>query len=832
MSVLTDLLQDLRFGGRALRRSPGFFALVVLSLGLGIGANAAMFGLADALFLRALPVRDPGALVFLTDPASDGVMDGLPQDRIELFSQRLYQRVRTSEQASRFDGIAAQDSSARRAFVGVGGPADDSAGDRAISRPVSANFFKVLGVPAFLGRTFGPEDERGAEPHPVVVLSHGYWQRHFGGDRNLLGARLHIGRQTFTVVGIAAPGFAGLEVGVPTDLWIPIADGPQPVLEFRQENRWLRVVGRLKPGVTPAAAQAGLDVVLQQYLAEDASLASDRPTRQRMHILLDPAATGASPLRESFRQPVLALMAGVAVLLLIVGLNVSHLLLARAIHRQREVQIRTALGASRARLIRQLLAEGLLLALLGGAAGVLFARWLSDALLALSAVPPTALPVRIDGRVLSFVALLVVAIALAMGLAPAWQTSHATVQPALRATAPAVTGRGRLGRILLSSQVAFSLVLLVGAALLAGSLGRLRAADKGFDEEGVLLVTLSGDLAELTPAQATSVDREILRRVTALPQVRSASLSALAPLGGGRITEAIVPAGATRGTLVRLTAVTPGYFETLGMKLVSGRTFTGADDAAAPRAAVVNEALARALFPDGQALGATFRFDPLLSPSQRPDSLRLVGVVRDARNTEMREPAEPMAYLAAAQGPPELLTNLQVRTATDPARLAETVAQVVRAAHPDLRVVNVRTMRTLVERLLVQERLLATLSVGFGLAALFLMSIGLFGVISQWAAQRTREIGVRIALGASRAGVRWMVLRQAFRMILAGVIVGAPAAVATTRLLRGLLYGLQPLDPRPLLLAALVLLAVAALAAYLPARRASRVDPMQALRAE
>jgi predicted permease len=320
--------------------------------------------------------------------------------------------------------------------------------------------------------------------------------------------------------------------------------------------------------------------------------------------------------------------------------------------------------------------------------------------------------------------------------------------------------------------------------------------------------------------------------VTALPRVRSASLSRLAPLGAGRITEAIVPAGASAGTLVRLDMVSPGYFETMGMKLVAGRTIDGRDDAGSPKVAVVNEALARALYAGGQAVGSSFRFDPLLSPSQEPATIRVVGVVRDARNAEIRLPAEPMAYLAAGQRGPGLLTNLQVSTAVDPARVAEQVRQVVHQANPGLRVVGMRTMRSQIERLLVQERLLATLSAAFGLAALFLMSIGLYGVVSQWAGQRTREIGVRIALGASHGGVRWLVLRQAFSLVLAGAAVGAPAALVTARLLRSLLFGLHPLDPRPLLLAALVLFAVTAAAAYLPARRASRVDPMQVLRSE
>ena len=835
MSLLGDLIQDLRYGARALRRTPAFTALVVLSLALGIGANASMFSVADALFLRALPVRDPGALVFLSDPTAGGVMDGLPRGRLDIFPQRLHERVRDEDRGQSFDGIAAQDSSGSRAFVQAGGPADERTDDRALGRAVTGNFFDVLGVPAVRGRTFLPADAGTTEGPSAIVLSHAYWQRRFGGDLTLVGARLTIERKSMTVVGIAAPGFVGLDVGIATDFWVPMSARPQPVMEFRREERWLRVFGRLKAGVSSASAEAGVNLTLQRYLAEDPSLAGDRPARQAIRVQLDPAATGASSLRQSYRDPLLALLAGVALLLLIVCLNISHLLLARAIHRQREMNIRIALGASRSRLVRQLLAEGLLLALLGGAAGALVTRWLGDALLALASgsTSPFQLELGLDGRVLAFILLLVLGIAVAMGLVPAWQAARTTVQPALRASASAVTVAGSrrlVSRILLSSQVAFSLVLLVGAALLAGSLGRLRSADKGFNEDSVLLVTTSGALTLLTEQQTLAVNDEILRRVTALPQVRSASLARLAPLGGARISEVIVAAG--RSTPVRLTMVTPGYFETLGMKLAAGRSFARTDDAGAPKVAVVNEAMARLVIPGGRAVGERFRFDPLLSPSQKPDTLQIVGVVKDARNAGMREPVEPMAYLVAGQRGPSLLNSLQVRTAGDPMAASDRVRRAVREAHPDLRITGVRTVRTQVERLLVQERLLATLSAAFGLAALFLMSIGLYGVVSQWAGQRTREIGLRIALGATGGGVRWMVLRQALLLVLAGVAIGAPVALAAARLLRGLLFGLSPLHPAPLAVATAVLFLVASAAAYLPARRASRLDPMLALRAE
>ncbi len=833
--MLRDLIQDLRYGWRGLRRRPGAAAIVVLSLALGIGASGALFSLANALFLAPLPVVDPGRLVLLSHPGVSGRSDGIPRGRLELFSPRLYQRVRGEGQGRFFSGLAAQDSGSTGAFVEGPGPRDGGGDARATGRTVSDNYFSVLGVPAHRGRTFLPEDSRALEPASVMVISHDYWQRRFGGAPAVVGARVTVNGRPVTVVGIAAPAFSGLNVGQPTDFWLPLELPAGPAREFRRDDRWLLVLGRLAPGVAAPAAEADANLALQRYLADDPVLAADPSARQGVKIELDPAGQGVSPLRESFRDPLLVLLAGVGVLLLIVCLNVSHLLLARAIDRQREMNIRAALGASRWRLVRQLLVEAILLSGLGAAGGLLLTGWLADGLLLLAGVGgPLALEVGLDRAVLTFVTALAATTGVAIGLAPAWQVARASLQPALRATAQTVTlggARRLVSRVLLVSQVALSLVLLFAAGLLAGSLGQLRRADKGIDEQRVLLMGVNRSLlADLREEQAPALTRAILDRVEQVPGVRSASLSAMSPLGNARTTEMILIDGRVGSAPVRLDTVTADYFATLGIRLIRGRAFGAGDAAGGPRIVVVNEALAR-LFPGGAAVGQRLRFDPVSSPSQPPGTVEIVGVVRDARNAGLRAASQPMVYRSAAQHP-GFLGSLAVNTSLDPASLGEPVRRAVLQAHPGLRVVGVRTMRAQVDRLLVQERLLAVLSTGFGLAALFLMSLGLFGILSQWAGQRTREIGVRVALGATRGSVRWLVLRQALALVLAGVALGLPAAWGASRLLRGLLFGLSPTDPARLAVAALLMFGVALAAGYLPARRASRVDPMRALRSE
>jgi predicted permease len=832
--MVRDLIQDLRYGLCSLRRSSGFTAMVVLSLAVGIGANAAVFSLINFVFLRPLPVRDPGSLVLFSDTARSGDT-GSPYEagKMSLYPGPLYQRLR--ERSQSFVGLAAQQSGYAHALVRRDQPATDTSAEIGFGRAVTANYFGVLDVPMLRGRSFLPEDETTSGANPVVVLSHSFWQRRFGGDPALIGGQVSIKGTRYTVVGVAGTGFVGTRVGVEvTDFWVPMtmygALTGRHTLVSDPKRGWLVLVGRLNPGASIEAAQAEVNVTLRQYLAADSTLVPDQQVQQRVQIALAPGGRGTSPLRRpALSAPLFVVMAAVGLLLLIVCLNVSHLLLTRAIHRQREMSIRTALGATRGRLVRQLLAEGLLLATAGGACAVLATSWMIDGLLAL--VPeglPLALDVRADGRVLGFTGLLASGTAILLGLVPAWQASSLRLQPALQGASQAIAGGSRrlVSRVLLTSQVALSLVLLVGAGLCARTLGNLRALDKGFDQDRVLLVQMNQELAGMTAVEAVPFHEELLRRVNALPGVRSASLSQLELLGGGHSTSVISTEGAS-SLEVDFGKVTTTYFETVGMRVLRGRGFGPGDVEGAPAVAVINRTLERQLF-GGNAVGRRFKDG---RPSSQGRSIEVVGVLEDAKNNGLRDAPLATVYRPVAQVP-TVLGRLQVLAAGDPALLADQVRRAVREVRPDVPVTGVRTMRGQVERVLTGERALATLSSAFGLVALFLVCVGLYGVIGQWAAQRTRELGVRIALGATAAGVRWLVLRQAFVLVGAGLLVGLPAAVAVGRLLRGFLFGLSPMDPATLTGAALLILIVASAAAFLPARRASRLDPMTALRSE
>ena len=564
---------------------------------------------------------------------------------------------------------------------------------------------------------------------------------------------------------------------------------------------------------------------------------AQQPTR----VLLDPGATGLFPLRDQLRAALLVLLAAVGLLLLIVCLNVCHLLLSRTLGRRHELSIRAALGASRARLARQLATEGILLSAVATALGLALAGPLSAGLLGLVAggrwEQPLALGLHLDLRVVAFTGSLALGVALLVGLLPAWQALRRDdLQSSLRATAAAITAGGssrRLAtRLLLVAQVALSMTLLVGAGLLTASLGRLREVSTGYDVAHTLLVEINPQVSGMSLQQAPALYRDLQRRVGALPGVRAASLSRDALLAGGNATWGLTARKTGHSLGMGIELVTTGYFETTGMTLVRGRSFLHTDGPDTPRVAVINQRLARLAFGGEQAaIGARYHLD-----ADPGADIEVVGVVRDAQTVDLRTPPEPMVYQLATQphglGVDLFLQHLHVRTEGDPASLAAAIRATVQQVHPDVPVLSIRTTRAQVDRSLMRERMLATLSSAFGLTALFLVCVGLYGVVAQWAARRRREIGLRVALGATPGAVRAMVLRQGIVLAAAGVAVGVPTAIAAGRSLQHLLFGVEPIDPGALAAAGLVLIAVSAVAAYLPAWRASRIDPMIALRQE
>jgi predicted permease len=830
-------VSDLRFALRQLRRSPGFTAAVVLTLGLGLGANTAIFSLVNAVLLRPLPVAAPDALVrfSLGRPSAAGTW-GEPTRLLDVYSRPLYQRLR-AERGEELLDLAAQQS--RPVNTVVRWRAGEPPPEVAPARAVSGNFLAVVGAPVVVGRGLSDDDDR-AEAAAVVVLSHGYWQRRFGGDPGVLGASLALNGAAYTVVGILGPGFTGITAGEPTDLWVPLAQHARLARgswryspEDDRKMWWLQLVGRLAPGASAAAVQARANVLLQRWLAEGPFRISElpesdpnvAPTARDVRIEVSAGRTGLDGVRETFRRPLLVLMAAVAVLLLIVCLNVSHLLLARGLGRQRELGIRVALGASGGRLMRLLAAEGLWLALGGATLGLLSVRWVTDGLLAL-APGAGALEARPDGRVWAFTAAVTLATAALMGLVPVWRVGRGSIERVLRAGAPTTTGSAAGGRALMAAQVALSAVLLVSAGLLGSTLERLRRLETGFDQHHLLTASILPRELELSPGATLALYDRLTERVSALPGVRATSLSA-----PGGFWMLIVPSGQTSDSVIQ-TVVTPEYFATVGLTQLAGRGFTRRDGEGARAVSVIDRKLARQLFGGLQAVGRRFRL-----VAQPQEEIEVVGVVSDARLLGPHAETPGAFYRPAAQsgpmsGNPTPMRRLQVRAVGDPAPLAEALRRALGEVAPAMPVLSVRTMRAENELALGPERFLSTLSGGFGAAALFLVAVGLYGVVGRWAAARTRELGVRMALGATAGGVRWLVLRQAFALVLAGLVAGVPTALAAARLLAGVLQQPASVGPSTLIAAVLALLAVAAAAAYLPARRASRIDPMAALRAE
>jgi predicted permease len=842
--MIANLLQDLRTGARSLRRNPGFALLVVLTLALGMGANAGIFSLINATFLRPLAVPDPEALAFFTD--SDGGRGGGPlmPMRLPVASHALFKRLQEDSRVHKtWSGLAAQQSGRTVSVVTRAGEASAPVAD-AQGRSVSANYFEVFGARATRGRTFAADDQTAVGANPVLVLSHRFWQRRFAGDPAIVGERITVNGTQYTVIGVGPPEFTGSTVGWPDDFWVPLTMHQalaRPKLRGagaswleQPDQWWLVVFGRLAAGISRATAEAGVNLTLRRFLADHPELLRADAKPESVTMRLEPGAQGVASMRKDLRGPFTLLMTGVGLLLLIVCLNVGHLLLARASRREREMSIRAALGATRPRLVRQLLAEGLLLSGLGAALAVVIAPWVAEGLLSFGDDPRgLGLSVRSDLAVLAFTGGLGAATAVILGLVPAWPIARANLAQALRATAAAITAshaRRLFSRGLLASQIAFSLVLLVTAGLLAGSLLRLRSIDKGFDEQHLLMLRIDPRITGLDGARARAVPEAVVARLSAVPGVQSASVSTFGLLSGMSWSRSLTlapGAPASQEVNVSTNAVTPAFFDTVGMRLLRGRVFTAEDREGSQGVVVLNESAERKLFGGAGGLGRR-----LYRPGKIPEAMEVVGIVADARTQGVSRPAPPMYYQPIGQQQSDFAASLEVRAAGDPAALADAVVRAAREAAPGLALLKVRTMRAQVDGALAMERILATLSGAFGLAALFLVSLGLYAVIGQWAGQRRREIGLRIALGAPATRVRWLVLRQALALVLVGLAVGLPAAFAATRLLGAAVVGLGAAKPAAFAGAALAMFAVATAAAYLPARRASRVDPMVALRAE
>ncbi len=841
---MSYLFGDLRYALRMFRNNPGFTAVAVLSLALGIGANTAIFTLLDAVVLKMLPVKDPQELAVFGQGMGRGINgEDDPVNRSTvLYSYPLYKDLRDGNAI--FQSLAAIDSMDHTVYMRDSAARPDAQPEAANARVVSGNYFDVLGIQPLLGRLIHPPDDVTAGAHPVVVLTHGYWQRRFASDPSIVGRSLLLNGQAYSVLGVAPKGFRGETVGQDADIFAPLAMQQEisrfgPMLNDRKVS-FLLLLGRLKPGVTVKQASAAMTLEFQQALRAEAGgeLSPDRERRlAQRHVEIVPAQQALSSLRRNYEQPLFLLMGVVGLVLLIACANVANLLLARAAGRRKEVGVRLALGASRGRLVRQLLTESLLLAGAGGLAGLLIAPWATQFLVRMVYASAETIPLNLDpdARVLGFTLAISVLTGLLFGLAPALRATRLDLAPTLKVQSRGTIGetsRFTLSKGLVVTQVALSLLLLVGAGLFVGSLRNLRSLNLGFRPEKLLLVGIDprgAGYSEEKPERLTELYRKIRDRMQAIPGVESASVSFMPLLSGARRSSSAQVEGYTPGkdepSNVRQMHVTPGYFETVGMTLAEGRVFDEHDRTGGAPVAIVNQKFAERYFAGRSALGGHIGFDG------KTTNIEIVGVARDAKYNDMREEEPELAFLPVYQEP-QMLQSLEIRTRGDTTALTGEVKQALAEVDRNLPVRSVITMDAQVDRALQQERLMTNLTTFFGLLALLLASIGLFGVMSYAVSRRTSEIGIRMALGAEQRSVLWMVLRESLLLVVIGAAAGLVAAFASTRLLANLLYDTSPTDPLAFTLAAAVLLGVAALAAYLPARRAARVNPMVALRYE
>ncbi|MBW8878890.1 MAG: ABC transporter permease [Acidobacteria bacterium] len=836
---LEQLFQDLSYALRTLRRSPVFALVAVLSLALGIGANTAIFSLIDALLLRTLPVHDPARLVAVGDPARVGSLSS-GSVRNDLFSCPLYEQIRDQSQV--FTGVFA---SGRTGKLTVGIAPASEASETARGRLVSGNYFSLLGVHAVRGRTFTAQEDRGSGSAPFVVISHAYWQRRFARDDAVIGRRITLNGYPFTIIGVAPPEFFGDIVGVATELWIPLSMQPQVnpgrVYKDRWDVSWLLLMGRLKPGVSMARARAEVNVLFPRILAERAGSSFSRdllPSSDRMRVEVTPGAAGFSLLRREFSQPLFTLMAIVALVLVVACANVANLLLERAMARQKEIAVRLALGAGPARLIRQLLTESILLSGLGGALGLLFALWAGTALLRLVGVSTSAaLDLHPDPLVLAFTAGVSILTGLLFGMAPALRATRVELAATLKESARSVAGRGSgarwpLTKLLVVAQFAVSLLLLMGAGLFVRTLQNLQRLDLGYARDSLLLVNVDPVAAGYKGARLATFPRELVERLQALPGVSAVTFSENGIFSGTESATMVrvegfksPPAG---DPAVNYDRVGAGYFQTVGIPLVGGRDIGPRDGVGAPRVAVINEAMAKLYFAAGSPLGKR------LVITGPPDvEYEIVGVARDARDHELRAAVSPRFYIPLLQssGDLDVAPNFEIR-ARVPAALVEPVRKSIQAYDRNLPMRDVHPLTIMIDDSITNERIIAKLSAVFGLLALLLAALGLYGVISYTIARRVNEIGIRMALGARRTRVLWMVLRETLLLALAGIALGVPAALGSARAVASRLFGLSASDPAMLATATGILILVALLAGVIPGSRATRVDPVQALRYE
>ncbi len=840
-SFVESCWQDLRFAIRMLRKSPGFTAVAVLTLALGIGANAAIFTVINAVMLRALPVQHPEQLIAVGDPARVHSW-GTGTPRIDVFSYPLYREVRDHNDV--FSSLLASSNLGNLQIAIEGGP------ETARGRLVTENYFQTLGVEALLGRTFTAAEGQIPGGDPALVISYGYWQRRFSGDSAVIGRKVRLNNYPFMIIGVAPPEFLGEVVGDRPDLWAPMMMQPQlmPGRDFLESPNAaaLLLIGRLKPGVTIEQAQTNVNTAVKQALTVTLNTrlsADDRDAMRNMNISVEVSSgsRGLSRLRREGEKPLLLLMAMVALVLLVACVNVANLMLARSEVRQREIALRFAIGAGPGRIVRQLLTESILLASFGGALGLLLANWGSAVLVNLANVSHSSgspLSLGIDWRVLGFTGGICLSAGIVFGFAPALRFLRLNPGLTLKEGARDFrTGRkGVVGSVLVGSQIALGVLVLMTAGLLVRSLRNLQEADLGYSRDQLLLARVDFLQSSYKGPAIQNVTRELLDRLSALPGVRGVTASSNGLFSGDESSDAIridgVAPANQQDSVTADDEIGPNYFSTIGVPIVLGREINQEDFAKAAHVAVVNESFARFYFGGGNPIGHKVYMQDSDHPDQPP--YEIIGVARDVHDHNVRDAVRRRMYapLTSATFDDIGAYNFEIRAIGNPQALLNSVRNAIRELNPDLIIDNMETAGELVTDTLTSQMLVAKLSAFFGALVLILVCVGLYGSMAYNVAGRTREIGVRMALGAPRRTVMWMVINEALIVFTAGVTIGLPLGIAATRLFKAMLFGISRTDPLSIASAILALIVICTAAAIIPVRRATRVDPLVALRYE